>query len=397
MPKLPTDSETELTDMAFKPGQTETHILPYKGDIEMEKTEKRSPAKTILKVIGIILLVIVVAFGGLFGFLAATEYKPADITASLEISGQGNKTLSVGDSLTIMSWNIGYGALGDNADFFMDGGKSVNTADKDRVNANMAGVAAHLAMTSPDIVFFQEADRNSARSHHVNEYEFLQNILKGYNSTFANNFKVSFLPYPIPPIGKVDSGLATFSSYTIMDAERRQLPIPFSWPVSMVNLKRCLLVSRVQIEGTDKQLVLVNLHLEAYDDGEGKIAQTKMLADFLNEEAKKGNYIIAGGDFNQIFSSADTDAYPAQEGKWAAGQIDVSEIDGDWQFLMDSSVPSCRSLDQAYEGADKDSFQYYLIDGFIVSGNIKVESYETEDLAFKNSDHNPVFMKITLE
>ncbi|MCR4593811.1 MAG: endonuclease/exonuclease/phosphatase family protein, partial [Clostridiales bacterium] len=306
-------------------------------------------------------------------------------------------TLSAGDSMTIMTWNIGYGALGDNADFFMDGGESVNTADEQRVLTNMAGVATHLAMTKPDIIFFQEADIDSSRSHHINEYESLQNVLKGYNSTFANNFKVSYLPYPIPPIGKVDSGIATFSSYPITDAERRQLPVPFSWPVSMVNLKRCLLVSRVQIEGTDKQLVLVNLHLEAYDDGEGKIAQTKMLADFLNEEAKKGNYIIAGGDFNQIFSSADTDAYPAQEGKWAAGQIDVSEIDGDWQFLMDSSVPSCRSLDQAYEGADKDTFQYYLIDGFIVSKNVKVESFETEDLGFKNSDHNPVLMKITLE
>jgi endonuclease/exonuclease/phosphatase family metal-dependent hydrolase len=165
----------------------------------------------------------------------------------------------------------------------------------------------------------------------------------------------------------------------------------------MINLKRCLLVSRVEIEGTDKQLVLVNLHLEAYDDGEGKIAQTKMLAEFLNTEAEKGNYVIAGGDFNQIFSTADTSAYPAQEGKWAAGEIDVTQIDGEWQFLMDSSVPSCRSLDQAYENADKDTFQYYLIDGFIVSDNITVESCENQNLGFKVSDHNPVVLKITLD
>ena len=247
------------------------------------------------------------------------------------------------------------------------------------------------------IVFIQEVDKNSSRSEHVDEYEFLQSSIHGFNSVFANNFKVSFLPYPIPPIGKVDSGVATFSSYPIVDAERIQLPIPFSWPVSMINLKRCLLVSRVEIEGTDKQLVLVNLHLEAYDDGEGKIAQTKMLAEFLNTEAEKGNYVIAGGDFNQIFSTADTSAYPAQEGKWAAGEIDVTQIDGEWQFLMDSSVPSCRSLDQAYENADKDTFQYYLIDGFIVSDNITVESCENQNLGFKVSDHNPVVLKITLD
>lgn len=361
-----------------------------------EKKQRSLPVK-ILKGIGIFLLVIVIAFAGLIGFLSVTEYKPADITASLEIGGNADKTLKIGDSLTVMSWNIGYGALGDNADFFMDGGSSVKTADEDRVRSNLEGVVKELAKVNPDIIFFQEADRDSSRSEHINEYEMLQSSISGFNSVFANNFKVSFLPYPIPPIGKVDSGVATFSSYPITDAERVQLPIPFSWPVSMINLKRCLLVSRVQIEGSDKQLVLVNLHLEAYDDGEGKIAQTKMLAEFLNSEAKKGNYIIAGGDFNQIFSTADVNAYPAQEGKWAAGEIDVTQIDGDWQFLMDSSVPSCRSLDQPYKGADKDTFQYYLIDGFIVSGNIKVESCENQNLGFKVSDHNPVVLKITLD
>jgi len=45
--------------------------------------------------------------------------------------------------------------------------------------------------------------------------------------------------------------------------------------------------------------VLVNLHLEAYDSGEGKIAQTKLLVEFLEQEYAKGNYVIAGGDFNQ--------------------------------------------------------------------------------------------------
>jgi endonuclease/exonuclease/phosphatase family metal-dependent hydrolase len=287
--------------------------------------------------------------------------------------------------------------LGDNADFFMDGGSSVKTADTKRVNENMQGVVNEITAVKPDVFFLQEADRNSSRSNHINEYGLLQDIFNNYNSTFANNFKVSFLPYPVPPMGKVDSGVATFSSYPITDAERRQLPIPFSWPVSMVNLKRCLLVSRVKIEGSDKYLVLVNLHLEAYDDGEGKIAQTKMLAEFLSSEAKQGNYVIAGGDFNQIFSSADKTKYPAQEGKWTAGEIDITQFDGNWQFLMDSSVPSCRSLDQPYENADKATFQYYLIDGFIVSENIKVESCKNQDLGFKVSDHNPVVMKITLE
>ena len=75
----------------------------------------------------------------------------------------------------------------------------------------------------------------------------------------------------------------------------------------------------------------------------------------------------------------------------------MSEIRGDWQFMMDNSVPTCRSLDQPLEGADRDNFLYYLIDGFIVSGNIEVESCETQDFGFVSTDHNPVLMKVTLK
>ncbi len=78
------------------------------------------------------------------------------------------------------------------------------------------------------------------------------------------------------------------------------------------------------------------------------------------------------------------------------GTLDESAFAGNWQFVMDNSVPSCRSLDRAYDG-DTDNFQFYMIDGFIVSDNLKVNSIETHDFGFENSDHNPVTLNVTLE
>ena len=362
-----------------------------------KKSDKKKPGLfvRILRVVGCVLLAIVLIFAGLIGYLTITEYDPDDVIA-LEAQGSADDTLEAGDSFTLMSWNMGYAALGDNADFFMDGGSGVITADEDRVSSNMAGIIEEIESVDPDIFFLQEIDRDSKRSHHMDELSGMQENFDDYTSVFANNYKVSYVPYPVPTLGKVDSGIATFSEYGIENCERIQLPISFSWPVRTANLKRCLLVSRVPVEGTDKELVLVNLHLEAYDSGEGKIAQTKMLAELLNQEYEKGNYVIAGGDFNQIFSSANEEAYPLKEGMWHPGVIDISEIKGDWNFLMDESVPSCRSLDQPYAGADHSDFQYYLIDGFIVSGNITVDEFSNEDLEFVCSDHNPVVLKATL-
>lgn len=372
-----------------------------------KEKKKRKTWQSVLIWLARIVGVIVICFALLLAFLTVSEYRPA-AQETLDIKSGDTKTaLKEGSSLSVMTWNVGYGALGDNADFFMDGGKSVQTADTARVNQNLTGIADEIKSVSPDIVFLQEVDINSSRSHDIDEAAAIEsqlqaaNAAKLSNSTFAYNFKVAFIPYPIPPIGKVNGGILTLSNYSIESSVRYALPTPFKWPVRLGNLKRCLMVDKIPVSNADgsasgKYLVMVNLHLEAYDDGEGKKAQTEMLKQVLQEEADKGNYVIAGGDFNQTFSGTDDSMYPEYEGKWHCGEVDQSEFSSDWQFEMDNSVPTCRSLDQAYAGADQTNFQYYMIDGFIVSKNVTVSSVKTQSKSFANSDHNPVVMQVKL-
>ena len=368
-----------------------------------------NPVKKFLKITAIILLAAFLAVTALFSFLSITEFKPKD-RESLPVTKNSTEDTSAAGvdtsgSLSVLSWNIGYGGLSETADFFMDGGDGVRTQDKSSVQNNLDAVISEVSALNPDILFFQEIDRNSARSFHIDQTALMREKTGFANSSFANNLKVSFLPYPIPPIGKVDSGIMTLTNLPVAEAERIQLPIPFSWPVRIVNLKRCLLVERVPLTGINndggfsdgKELVLINLHLEAYDDGEGKIKQTKMLADLMQTEFEKGNYVIAGGDFNQTFSNTDTSMYPLQRGDlWACGVLDESSFGDGFLFLMDNSAPTCRSLDRPYDSEDT-GFQFYLVDGFIVSNNVEVESHKTLDKGFVNSDHNPVFMTFSLK
>jgi len=361
-----------------------------------KEKKKHGVAFEIFRVLLLIIAIIVLAVLGLLAYMTATDYKPADVE-KVTSEGTASSEFKVGDQLTFMTWNIGYGALGDNADFFMDGGKMVKSASKERVENNLDGIAEGIQMYDPDAVLLQEVDVDASRSYKMDEMEFFKDKFEGYESSFAYNYKAAFVPYPVPPLGKVFAGLGTFTKAGTADVERVQLPVPFKWPVSTVNLKRCLMVSRIPIADSDKELVLINLHLEAYDSGAGKIAQTKMLAEFMQEEAEKGNYVIAGGDFNQIFSTVDANAFPLQKGMWQPGKIDVKAFAGDWNFLMDEETPSCRSLDKPYVDADRDTFQYYLIDGFIVSENIGIDEFRTVDFDFENSDHNPVVLKLRLE
>lgn len=374
--------------------------------------------KKFFKWFGIVIGAIVLLVALFFGYLTIAEFRPKDVEEAETLDGGAywNQYVYIGNEMSIITWNTGYGALGENADFFMDGGESVMTADKDIVKENITGIAEYLKGEKPNFIFLQEVDRKSRRSYYEDEALFYTNYLTEYDrdkvvrgqdafgANFAYNFKVSFIPYPIPPIGKVNSGIMTLTDTIPSSSERISLPCPFKWPTRLGNLKRCMLVTRLNIcdpeAGTivdGRELVLVNLHLEAYDSGEGKALQTAQFKEFIESEIEKGNYVIAGGDFNQIFSNIDTSMYPFYEGTWHCGKIDVDEFPNNVSFIMDNSVPTCRSLDKAYKDADKDAFQYYMIDGFVVSDNIEIIKCETKDLGFKYTDHNPVVMKFKLK
>lgn len=349
--------------------------------------------KKFLKIIFCIILIILIAAAGLIGWLSLTEFRPAAQEELPLLTDDAKEDLQPGDSLSILCWNIGYCGLGAESDFFMDGGKDTRSADKDTVLRYLDGIHTVTSSAEYDLVMLQEVDQDSMRSYSVNQVE----KLASGDSVFALNYSCNFVPFPMPPIGKVHSGLLTISDYDISSAERISLPCPFSWPVRLANLKRGLLISRLPIEGSDAQLVLVNLHLEAYDSGEGKIAQTRQLTEYIRSEYEKGNYVIAAGDFNQVFPGT-LAIYPnTHRENWEVGALKRSDLPEGFFYAFDQHTPTCRLLNQPYDPADTTGTQYYVIDGYILSPNLQLEDVETLDLGFANSDHNPVQLKVRLK
>ena len=353
-------------------------------------------AKKVFNIVLIVLGALLLLAAGLILWLSVCEFKPADVTdVKVESNSQvGEFSPFLDQELTVISWNIGYAGLGKDSDFFMDGGENVSSADQDTVTASLLGIYKQLYTgdNQAGIYMLQEVDKNSARTYGMDESD----CLGIYNSTYALNYSCPFVPYPLPPIGRVNSGLLTTTMYDIDSSERISLPCPFDWPVSTANLKRCLLVSYLPIEGSSSKLVIVNLHLEAYDDGEGKIAQTKQLREFIQSEYEKGNYVIAGGDFNQVFPGG-IEKYPNEHPElWEPGIITEDIMPEGWSLAYDLETPSCRLLNQPYDPEDIENTQYYVIDGFIISPNVELISAETLDAGFEFADHNPVQLKVKL-
>jgi endonuclease/exonuclease/phosphatase family metal-dependent hydrolase len=349
----------------------------------------------LLRVLGTLIVIVLVAAAALIAWLWIAEYRPADVETVAATTGVRHDSVKIGTTYHIVTFNIGYGGLDRNRDFFMDGGKEVMPENKEEVEDNLSGILSALYGQKADLVFLQEVDLNSRRSFHIDEAEYFTRGLS-MGRAFAYNFKVPFVPFPIPPIGKVESGLLTLSNLKVEEAQRVSLPNTNGWPIRLANLKRALLVEYLPIEGSDRYLVLVNLHLEAYTTGEARQKQLDALFSLLKSEYRKGNYVLAGGDFNADFPGAQ-DKYPiAGENVWIPGELRLDDLPEGFSYVFDLSIPTCRSLDKAYAGNRAEQVMY-AIDGYIVSDNIKVNGEATVDLNFQNSDHQPVVMDFTLK
>lgn len=352
--------------------------------------------KRILKITAIVLAAILLIVGGYLAYVFISYHRIGNQTLTAE--GKANGTLETGNVYKIVSYNIGFGAYESDFGFFMDGGDRAWAWSKERLDTNMQNIAKLLKEQNADLTLVQEVDIDSTRSYHFDERPYLIDALGGNAYTFAQNYDSPFLFYPIfQPHGKAESGLLTFSTAPIASAERVELPIETGL-TKFLDLDRCYSKNRIPLSGGD-ELVLYNLHLSAYTS-DGKIAndQLKLLLDDMQAEYEKGNYCIAGGDFNKdllgdssrYFGKADKEytwAQPIPEGMFDGYSVKLAAP-------LDEShpVPSCRNADGPYHEG-----QYTLtIDGFLVTNNVEVKSANVIDTQFAYSDHNPVEMDFVL-
>lgn len=341
--------------------------------------------------IGIIIVALLVSAGGLT-FLTVNEYKPDD-KQDVFVQGPQTKPITAGDTVTAVTYSIGYGIHDSSFDCREEGGTMRQAPSKAVVEQNIEPILFNINSADPDIVLLQQVDRDSARSFNCDETEMIRSGMEDYNSVFANNQLCSFVPSGL--WGKADSGLQTLSRlYALEGGERISLPEDDSWPVSTASTKECMLVERIELSDSNKQLVVINVQLT---ESKINLDQYKKLAEFMQMEFAKGNYVIAGGNFNAMLPSVSAGKYPSigDEGFYPE-QLPMNVLTGGWKYCTDDTLPSARRCDQKYDENNLDKVQTYVTDGFICSPNTIVEETKTKDTEFIRAAHNPVSVKVTL-
>lgn len=362
--------------------------------------------KRVILIIVCVIIVLVAVLGGYIIYLSV-QYSRIPDGEALAVQNPAAGQLAAGTEYSALTYNIGFGAYDHDYSFFMDTGvmddgtkvkgKYGRAVSEEVVRSNTDGAIETAAARDADFYLFQEVDQEATRSFGINQRDEISAAFPEHGSVFASNFHSAYLMLPLAnPVGSVESGLLTLSDVGVDEAVRRSLPVDESFPTKFFDLDRCFALLRIPVEGGG-ELVLINAHMSAFDEG-GRIRsqQLYMLGDVMRAEREKGNWVIAGGDFNHAFhGSEEMFTGKQQRPEWVHTMSNEDLPPGFTIVKADNieTVPTCRSSDIPYEEGVNFCA---VLDGFIVSDNVTAGA-ENIDANFEYSDHNPVFLQFTLK
>jgi endonuclease/exonuclease/phosphatase family metal-dependent hydrolase len=340
---------------------------------------------------------------GVIGYGTLTDYQPTGASPA-EVGAHASEKIVKDSVLSLLSWNLGYAGLGAEADFFYQGsgfftsrGRMVRPP-KTLVDQYFEGTTNAIKNYRADFYLFQEVDHASKRSYFRNQFKAIQQKAPGFFAGYFPNYRAKRVPLPLlepwNAYGAVNSGLGTYSKVAPTEAKRLQMPGKFGWPKRLFMLDRCLGFTRYKTS-FGKDLIVINIHNEAFDKGGIKQQQERFLRELALREYAKGNYVIAGGDWNTCPPFFAPDKF--MPGKAPAGEegqnMNPDLFPVDWNWIYDPTVPTNRNNDRPYR-----QFKTFvtLIDYYLVSPNVKVRKVKGIKQEFRFSDHQAVWMEVEL-
>lgn len=199
--------------------------------------------------------------------------------------------------LKLLTWNLGF--------LFGEGSQGPGYEPKPRefyLN-KLSKLAQEIKNADVDIVFLQEVDFASERSHYINQAQTVAELAGFQYVAEATSWDLNYVPFPYWPVsrqfGKMNSGGAVLSKFPILKNEVHLLNKPDShpWWYNLFYLHRYF--QKVEIEINDRIYHFVNLHLESFNK-ENRMEQVKSLISLIEKESID----LVAGDFNMLHTSA---------------------------------------------------------------------------------------------
>lgn len=238
-------------------------------------------------------LIVILAFIGFYFWSSSGQLDNSEYSSIITFK-ESNRTSSaenIDQVFTLITYNIGY-LSGMTNNLAVERKPELYQSNLDRVNAELNKLNA-------DLIAFQEIDYAANRSFDVNQLEAIAQKNDFAYAARQINWDKNYLPFPYwPPschFGRLLSGQAILSKYPLKDDKRIVLQAPqMPFHQEAFYIERLLQITKIDIDG--KPLVLMNVHLEAFDQNT-RVTQAREVLGYFRQYAKDFPVILAG-DFN---------------------------------------------------------------------------------------------------
>ena len=288
------------------------------------------------------------------------------------------------DTLSVMTWNIGYGALGKNADLVVDKGKSLRALSASDISAAAARIAAHLARQSTDVICLQE----NANAGFLTRGVPVRNVIEAALGDRINLFWTDMRSVLVPSYFHIAHGMSVHARVKLQSCDAVLFPQDDTHYFGGLKKFYGGQISRFRIKDEERDWVVFNIHLSAFDpDARSRLDQLQDLLSLAQREYQKGHFVVLGGDWNMRLTATDF-AHQTDEKKLSVTMdFPHAALGEGWTLAIDPKTPTVRSLNKSYVAGENYTT---IIDGFVCSPNVAVTEISTADLGFENSDHHPV-------
>ena len=288
--------------------------------------------------------------------------------------------------IALLTWNISY-AYG-----IGSSGQGYVPHSPAEFQGRLERIGKIIKESEADIVFLQEVDFDSHRSHHVNQLEELAKVSGLRYAASVISWEANYIPFPLwPPqhhFGMVHSGGAVLSRYPIINNQAMLHPKPSRnfWLRNMFYLFRYSQWVQIQIGSRD--VIVINNHLESYDK-DNRVLQANVLAKMIEIIDNSKYVIIFGGDMNTIPRGASV--------RYSYADDERGDFRDDATMEIISGIGGFKEV-VSYEESLRDEAAFFTypsnapnrrLDYIFVPGNMKV--LEARVLVVgSSSDHLPV-------
>ena len=164
-------------------------------------------------------------------------FDPRPVEAvEVHCGGGEPRVLSAGSELSVLSWNLQFGASRKHH-FFYDGGEAVTVPAED-VDATVSAIAVVIKSLNPDIALLQEVDRDSRRTGRGDQLQAY--LAAGDWACWASTpyYRHRYVPHPSGDhLGRIDMHLSVLSRVELQNSQRLALAerlqtAPDVWHVS---------------------------------------------------------------------------------------------------------------------------------------------------------------------